>query len=332
MDFQLFPDLIRQWIDIRLLTNAMYRDLPGDERENWSELPWNRYQNFYGVLIPVIIHDALFRLHQIPVNTKLRKVASAQGLVTGIFDDLFDRLHLSENRIHALMEAPDYIASWDHLEEYLCQYLLREIYEHFSGNQHLLDKSISGIIQAQELSAQQRKDTEPHMPRTDLSTNDLIHITKEKGAKAVLFYRSCIDQPLMENEKVFLSELGSLFQMTNDINDALKDQKAGENTFMTMGLSLRKINKIFDAQVSQTLESWKLLSPARYHKERFFSRINILVARSLVTLDRYERLVDVTEPFNIGKIPRNKVISGLRIPLELRSWTRHYSSMNEISK
>ncbi len=329
MDFQLFPDLIRQWIDIRRLTDAMHHDLPDNYREEWQDLPWKRYQYFYGVLVPVIIHDALFRLHQIPVNNKLRKVITAQALVTGIFDDLFDRLHLPADRIRALMETPDYIISSDYLEEHLCQYLLREIYEHFSGNQHLLDKSISGIIRAQLLSAQQRKDTDSRMTGHDTTLENLLHITKEKGAKAVLFYRSCIDEPLTEDENGFLIELGGLFQMTNDINDALKDHQAGEITIMTMGLPLREIREVFDRQLKQTFDAWESLPDDLYHEEGFFYWINILVARSLVTLDRYDRLVDPAKPFDIGDIPQNKVISGLKIPYEVGSWMRYYRKISD---
>ncbi len=328
MDIRLIPDLIRQWIDIHLLTDAMYRELPEDDRDDWSDLPWNRYQNFYGVLVPVIIHDALFRLHQVPIDPEFRKVASAQALVTGIFDDLFDRLHLPGDRIRALMETPDYIISSEHLEEYLCQYLLREIYKHFSGNQHLLDKSISGIIRAQQSSAQQRTESNRQSPQADLHKNDLIHITKEKGAKAVLFYRSCINRSLTTEEDLFLAELGAMLQMTNDINDALKDHQNGEVTIMTLGLPLQEVRTIFDDQLKLVREARKALSDERYYTEGLFYRIHILVARSLVTLDRYAQIVDASEPFDIRDIPPNKVISGLDIK-KIPSWRRYYREMSD---
>ena len=290
-------------------------------REEWDFLPWKRYQYFYGVLVPVIIHDALFRLHTIPLTRNLCKVVSAQALVTGLFDDLFDRLYLPSDRILALMETPDQILASYNIEEFLCQYLFREIHKHFNGDQQLFEESVRAIMSAQEMSIQQAS--------PDLPLNDILKITRKKGAKAVLFYRSCIDHPLTDVENGFLTELGALFQMTNDINDALIDCQSNERTMMTIGLTLREICEIFDAQISQTIESCKLLSNDQYHKKGFFSRINILVARSLVTLDRYGRLVDPETPFDIGNVPKNKVISGFRIPHEVRRWFRHYTSMED---
>lgn len=317
----MIPDLVRQWIDILRLKEKMHTDLPREFTNNWNTLPWKRYQIFYGVLVPVIIHDALLRLHKTPMTTRLRKVVSAQALVTGIFDDLFDRLHLPTTLIRNLMEAPEYIRSSDYIEEYLCQYLYREMHEHFTGSKKLLEDSVQNILYAQERSNQQQS--------PQLSLDKILEITRNKGAKAVIFYRSCIDQAVVEDENEFLTDLGELFQMTNDINDALKDHADNELTFMTAGLSLKKIKEIFDRQITCTFDSYGSLPDDLYHKGNFFNRINLIVARSLVTLDRYGRLADAEAPFDIGAIPKNKMISGVMIPYEVGDWLRCYRKLSD---
>lgn len=321
MDSQLFSDLIRQCWDTQRLTDRMHHDLPDHFRKDWQELPWRRYRIFYGVLVPVIIHDALFRLHGTTITGKHRKVITAQALITGLFDDLFDRLQLPPYRIRQLIETPDYIISSDYVEEHLCQYLYLEIDKHFTGIPKFMENSVQGIMKAQNRSLQQQNQ--------DITIEEVLRITREKGGQAVLFYRSCIDQDLTEDERDFLYDLGGLFQMTNDINDALSDKQAGEITFMTMGLTLPGIREIFDAQVNQAYESWKSLTINYPQDEAFFSRINILVSRSLLTLDRYARLSKSDEPFDIEFIPRNQVLSELAVPREVRKWLGYYTGLNQ---
>lgn len=321
MDSRLFSDLIRQCWDTQRLTDRMHRDLPSHFRDDWPELPWSRYRVFYGVLVPVVIHDALFRLHDIPYSSDHRKVMTAQGLITGLFDDLFDRIHLPVDRIRQLMEPPDYIISSEYIEEHLSQYLFKEINENFTGIPKVLEDSILGIMKAQDQSFHQR---DPEIHR-----DDILRITREKGGQAVLFYRSCIRRGISDEERIFLKDLGGLFQLTNDINDALRDHQAGEITLMTTGLSLVQVREIFMAQLHQTHESWNSLTENPAQEGSFFGRINILVSRSLIALDRYSQLTDPELPFDINKIPRHKILSGLAIPIELRQWYRQYKTLQK---
>ena len=320
----LLSDMIRQWWDSLRLQDRMHHELPAHYREDWAALPWNRYRYMYGVLVPVIIHDALFRLHGVTITSQHRKVNTAQALVTGLFDDLFDTIHLPVDRISQLMEEPDYIISTDYVQEHLCQFLYREIHEHFTGHPRILEDSIQGIMKAQKRTSQQRN--------PDLRTADLLQITREKGGNGVLFYRSSLDRSIQDEERDFLIELGGLFQLTNDVNDATRDHEAGEMTVMTKGLSLREIKQIVDDQILRTRRSWAALPENRFEKSGFFDRIHILLARCLLTLDRYSNLTDPEAPFDITQIPSGKVVSGLALPSEFRQWRRLYRELEEIEK
>ena len=59
-----------------------------------------------------------------------------------------------------------------------------------------------------------------------------------------------------------------------------------------------------------------------------FRRIDLLLGRSLVTLDRYQKIHSPDQPFDIRKIPPRKVVSGLKIPVELRNWYSHYRGLH----
>ena len=315
--------LIRNWMSTTRVKSRMYRDLPRHFRKDWQSLPWSRYQYFYGVLVPVIIHDAMLRLHQIPTTHKLQKTMTTLALITGIFDDLFDKLHIPVSRIYKLIESPRVILPSDEVEEYLCQYIYKEICQNFPGNRDQFRTSVHCMVAVQEKSQQQSYHSGSNVQTGPLSLEDILCITNNKGAEAILFYRSCIDKSMEREERQFLNHLGGLFQMTNDINDALKDENAGESTIMTIGLPIREIRNIFNKQINKTKESWKLLTDDEYQKKQFFTRINILLSRSHITLDRYESHTDPSQPFDIKDIPGNKVISGLKVPFELWRWRQY---------
>lgn len=321
MVFPLVADCLRQWWDTIRLQDRMHRDLPSHYREDWSALSWNRYRYMYGVLVPVIIHDALFRLHDIPISSQHRKVITAQALVTGLFDDLFDTIHLPVDRIIHLMDEPDYIISTDYIQEHLCQFLYKEIYEHFTGHPRILEDSIQGIMKAQKKTSHQRN--------PELNIHDLLQITREKGGNAVLFYRSNINRTIEDEERDFLLELGGLFQLTNDINDAERDRRSEEISVMTIGIPLAEIQQILEDQISRVRHSWEQLPDERYIREHFFDRIHILVARSQLTLERYGEYVDPFELFDIQKIPPGRIISGVSFPLEFGKWQDKYRKLGE---
>lgn len=319
MVIPLLADSLRQWWDTIRLQDRMHRDLPGHYREEWRELSWSRYQYQYGVLVPMIIHDALFRLHNLAISSQHRKVITAQALVTGLFDDLFDTINLPIDRILHLMDEPDYIISTDYIQEHLCQYLYKEIYEHFTGYRRTLEDAIQGIMKAQKKTAQQRN--------PDLSLKDMLQITREKGGNAVLFYRSCIHRPIQEEEREFLFDLGGLFQLINDVNDAVRDLEAGEITIMSSRLSLHEIKQIIMDQLAQVLQSWNNIPDEDIHREHFFDRIHILTSRCLLTLDRYIKFSNPDEPFDIRRIPQQRIVSGLSIPVEIVEWQRQYKNL-----
>src|SRR5690606_549743 len=190
----------------------------------------------------------------------------------------------------------------------------KEINENFTGIPKVLEDSILGIMKAQDQSFQQRD--------PEINRDDILRITREKGGQAVLFYRSCIRRGISDEERIFLKDLGGLFQLTNDINDALRDHQAGEITLMTTGLSLVQVREIFMAQLHQTHESWNSLTEKPAQERYVFGRINMLVARSLTAVVRYPQLTEAALPVDINEIPHQETLSRLAIPTELRQWYR----------
>jgi hypothetical protein len=64
-----------------------------------------KINSYYGLAVPAILGEALAILHQVPFSNRSRECITAQGAMTGLFDDFFDQGMLCNSAFAALMEG-----------------------------------------------------------------------------------------------------------------------------------------------------------------------------------------------------------------------------------
>lgn len=323
MIFDLPYHLISQNLLARRMMNSYLNRAPAAFRNHRHTLPLEKYILFYGTLMPVIVHRPLAHLHSKKFATEIKKFATRQALITGLADDLYDRLSLPPDRIRSLL-SNDRGSDGELLpEEWLCREIYRDLRQDCPGNLRLFSESVQQVMHSQEESLRQKD--------RRLSPEEILKISREKGSSALLFYRSAIDSACSAEEKDFLRALGGLLQLTNDINDTREDDLEGNHTLMSAGYSIQEILTLFRAQHERTLRKWIGLPSEKYRKNGFWTRINFVLARSYLTLERYARHHPPNVPFRIRNVPDRIIISGLQIPSLLR-WFRIFRQLSPSGK
>ena len=80
-----------------------------------------------------------------------------------------------------------------------------------------------------------------------LSYEVMKDITIRKGAESLLYYRTAFEHPLKNGEEKMLYCLGGLMQLSNDIFDVYKDQKAGVGTLVTTATKIEDLRFYYSA-------------------------------------------------------------------------------------
>lgn len=297
-----------QWLYIK----NQLRKLDGYDQATFDPiLNHKKHRYFYGCVVPVTLHRFLVQVHKIDYPS-IQETASLQALITGIYDDLIDQEHLSVAQVQNLLYGshPKNLTS----QERLCRFLFHKI-EHRIKNKIFFESITHQLIRAQEESKKQSI--------KNLTSEELWKITLDKGGLALLFYRTSLPLPCRIHEYEFLYQLGGLMQLTNDINDVFKDSAQGIQTIMTSGLTFIEVKKAFWAQINAVFRAWQEFQP-RKHLDHF-DRISLILSRSLLTLEQYEKYTPTTE--ELSKIPKRQRITGLSLPY---SWWRWFQLWKEI--
>lgn len=312
-------EIIRQYLYAQKLSKESLNNIRKQTSSEWDNYPTIKYEIFYGTLVPINLHTKMASLHNVAYSQELRRTSTAQAIITGVYDDLIDEWDSSPERIKTILFSDKFESN--NVLELLCRQYFDII--KYGVNQKLFYEVVPALIMAQEKSKEQFN--------PNICEDDVIKITKEKGGYAMLFYRSSISHPCSTDEYNFYYTLGGLLQMTNDINDAYKDYLSGTKTLMHLGWPITKIEKVFKDQINQVNLKWESWQGHRSRKNfSFFTRINVITSRSLVTLNEYKYQFDYTEAntsFDINKIPKNKLIKGIGIPWKLFSWYSYWSNL-----
>ncbi|WP_236972062.1 hypothetical protein [Membranihabitans marinus] len=314
----LAPQCIRQYhytlSTIRQANATLNIASPSDRKVLYRK----KHSLFYGCLVPNVLHHCLATIHRIPLPS-IRETATLQALITGVYDDLIDDYHYNIediNRIlfHSSPLVKDEIA----LAQY-CRYLFHNI-QCKAANPDLLQKITPLLILAQERSKLQNQ--------SSLGLEEILSITYEKGGYAMLFYRSAILPVCHPVEHDFLYALGGLMQMTNDINDALKDRLNHSSTLMTSDLSLSKITDLFWEKIRDVNHLWWLFKEEDGNP--YLARIRIILIRSLITLELYGHHTSKEYRFDIDDIPQKTIIQSLRIPIYPKLWFKYDRKLRQL--
>ena len=237
--------------------------------------------HYYGLAAPGITGEAFCILQGRPMSRDERMASTCQGAMTGLFDDLFDKHHTSEARLHELVNDPSSVVPAGTNEKLFLAFYT-EVLRHAPDPSEIKTQ----LVKVREAQQASKKQEDPAITKQEIEK-----IMFEKGGESLIFYRMAFNDRVGKPELDMLVQLGGLIQLSNDIFDLYKDRQQGIQTLMTLATDIRPLRIYYQQQVGLFYE---MLMQSGYHRNRalqFMDRFSIAVfSRSLVCLDQFEQL------------------------------------------
>jgi len=208
-----------------------------------------------------------------------------------VYDDLFDRLNTPKERIVKLIKTPENIKAVNAGEKLFLSFYL-PVFQDLKTNDDFIGYFLK-LTEAQELSKQQ---TNGH-----LSYDEVNQITRDKGGFSCLLLRSLINEPMNENERAGLYQLGAMSQYMDDIFDWYDDLAENRTTIANL-LSVNDLLELYQENFN-TLN--QMLVP-----EAFKSLIAILLSPAFVCLDDYQK-----KKVNTKSLSQNRIVCDMEKPI-----------------
>lgn len=240
--------------------------------------------SYYALGVPAILGTSYAMLRGFPLSHSERLAATYAGALTGIGDDFFDNENYSDVQLLALYEAlinnsSEY--SPPTAREVLFIKLFGVVLDN-TKNPKLVKESVRGVFEAQMLSRKQRN--------INITAQELIHITRQKGGCSLLFYRSLLDTEATQSEKEMLFALGDLMQLGNDIFDVYRDSRQQIATLATTCIDIEQLRTEFRSKMNDAFNQIHKTHFSFSSMMRFRRFISMGMCRVFVALDMLEKL------------------------------------------
>ncbi len=244
-----------------------------------NDSDFKKITDYYGYAVPAILGEAFCILSGKAMTERERCAMTYLGALTGLFDDFFDEKNTPKNHIKKLLDNPqEHLAGNSHEKLYVR--FFRKALEN-SGNRNLLMNSFYEVYNAQVLSKKQ------NLP--EIAIEEIESITLQKGGVSLLFYRSVLDGDISVEEKILVYNLGSLFQLENDIFDVYKDYKSEIRTLATIETKISNLRQTFTLMMDKTILSLGATGFALENKKKFWRFISLILLEGFVCLDFLEK-------------------------------------------
>lgn len=240
----------------------------------------NKIVNYYGMFITSFLCSSYKRLYGKLLTPAERKRATLFGILTPVGDDLFDIDKLDIESIKAITFAPDNYTAVSfpakvakEIQSYLLKHVPHRI-EYLIASKNVLEIQIETVKQINET----------------ISREELERITYTKGAVSVIIYHQALDDAATEQMQEVLFQVGSLYQLGNDIFDLYKDVRDNIYTLINTCDDYTVFRENFINKVKLQNSKIMALPYANKNKKEFCAIINSINARSLVAIDRLIKL------------------------------------------
>ncbi|RLD81762.1 MAG: hypothetical protein DRJ15_03560 [Bacteroidetes bacterium] len=282
--YSLYRDVKRQRRFVGKVIEGDIQDAMQDNDGTLDEEDFEKIRNYYGFGVPAIVGEGICTLRGTPMNERERRASSYQGALTGLYDDFFDKTHLTEDEIRAMMDDPARYKASSSLESLFIQ-CLQEVHK------NLYDKALFNVYFDRVFSAQIESKKQAN---EGLSHATIKKITFLKGGNSVLFYRSIFEHSLQEGEEEALFHIGALMQVGNDIFDVYKDEKAGIRTLPTSCAQIDDVRIIFTTQLNKSIGLIRNTGYRQQDISRFINKLVLGISRCFVCMDQLESLQQKT--------------------------------------
>ena len=260
---------------------------------------FSKITSYYGLAVPAILGEAFCALHGKKMSEDERIASTAQGAMTGLFDDFFDKEQLSQEAIEQLLHQVGIPGS--RYNEKLFNQFYAMALKHVPDRKDM-QQTMMEVYEAQQMSRKQAGEF--------ISYREIEEITFYKGAVSLLFYRTAFLPKPDAGEQKLIYQLGSLMQLCNDIFDVYKDSQQKIKTMITTATQIRNVRIIFEEKLISCYNDAYALGLPRKHVKKFLSILSLgIFSRALVCLDQLERNETISNGrFTIDSYSRKQLI------------------------
>lgn len=317
-----FQLLGRLSVQKKFLKKVLYPDLMPfikNHDDSLDERDFAKITKYYGLAVPGVLGEAFALLHGKKMSQSERSTLTYLGVVTGLFDDFFDKKPTPEEHILSLI-ADELNAKINGSNEELFSIFYRKALT-CSSQKELLKKSVLDIFEAQLASKRQ---TSPTIDREEIKK-----ITFQKGGCSLAVYRLGMDRVLYKKETAMLHALGSLFQLENDIFDIYKDHQKGIRTLVTTETNMQNLREEYISLISEFILSVDQLDYHPKNKKRFIRIILVVISRGFVALDMLIKNQKPGDPaFVIDQYERKELICDMEKPVNFFRSSHYFARVN----
>ncbi len=220
-------------------------------------------------------------------NVREKRIFTNLAALAYFFDDLVDTFRSQDTTGILWQDNPEkYGQTAD--ERGLALHFLNNINQELPPSDLEEFRSFMHRVFNVETSGRQNKDASK-----TLSSNELQHLTAEKGGYSVLLFRRVLQHPLDTAERNALYQFGFLIQLCDDIFDLWFDKNEGIATMATAATQhgdLRHLVQRFEQQVQTTREAFRRTPYPRKNIETTLRVVHFLVSITRVCLMEYTEL------------------------------------------
>lgn len=273
-----------------------------------------KIRKYYGIGVPLVLGNMMCSLHGKAMTDNERRILSAMGAISGLYDDFFDKHQLPEETIRQLTVGSK-VAGEVKTNVIVFQILLQEVMKRIPDRAAFQTAFLS-VFDSQMKSLAQRE---------FISLDRLLDLSIQKGGYSLLFYRQAFSVELKDDEKKFWFQTGALGQFCNDIFDIHKDQQEGIHTFANSCYSIDQLKEEFQTQRIQWKTCLRNLPFGPVQKRRCELLFELAVlSRTQVCLDKLKEKEQFFGGYQPMQWPRKALVVDMQQLANALRQLKHY--------
>ena len=308
-------DFRRQRVFLRRVILPLVEEAARKNDGSLDEDDFQKMLNYYGFGVPAIVGEGFCTLRGKSMNQGERMASTCQGVITGLYDDFFDKTKMDTGRIKDMMHRPFDFNPASSLENLFIQFL-RLTHQH-APDTGALNKAFDRVFDIQLRSKKQTS--------TGMDHAALLRLTMDKGACSLLFYRTVFIHQLINGEREAIYEVGGLMQFANDLFDVYEDSREGINTLVTRANHIRDLRAVYQNQLDKAFSAIKSIPYPGHSKKLYMRKLSLGISRCMVCLDQLEDLEKRNgDVFSAADFSRKELICDMEKPGNLLRSLYHH--------
>lgn len=272
-----------------------------------------KIKKYYGLYIPAIISSQIKYIYSQKLTEIERKRASLFGILTPLYDDIFDLESLSEENYRQITLDPnEHQAS--SFQTRVVKTLQKEIIK-LAKNPEDYINACKRVLECQLNSKLQANN--------NLNLDQLEKITYDKGGYSMILYHHLVDHNMTPSMYELLYCIGCNYQLSNDVFDIYKDVRDGIYTIPNTCNDFSTLKRTIYQLISMQNTKLRQLGLPAIQTNRLLFSLNLVNARTIVALNYFIKSFPSisSEPFEYWKSKnRSELIIDMEKPINAIKW------------